>query len=274
VLSTFAGGFLLNRITQLLGFSRNYRIGLELFYLLHWDVITWASFINLKECLVQILTIAGMYCIVRFCQVRDWWSVAGFILVVQLFYWIRFYLPVLILFSTVIWALWQWRDPRKFLLVPIACAAVFVGLQGVGDATNFIELRQFAYGFSVVLLAPLPWVQFDDVFWFIGIAAAFHLLFILPAGYGAWQLWKTNRMARLFIIYAGVLLCFYGVVEFDGFRGPRQRSQLSFIFAWIQFHFLWSMRPAPAAKAVPASHLGIQFNPVAQRRPLVAANSL
>ncbi|HEX4145214.1 MAG TPA: hypothetical protein VHY91_17030 [Pirellulales bacterium] len=271
VLSTFVGGFLLNRITTLLGFSRGYRIGLELFYLLHWDVITWSSFINLKESLVQLLTICGMYCMVRFCQLRDWLSVVGFILVVQLFYWIRFYLPVLMLFSAVLWVLWQWSDPRKFVLVAIAGGVILVGLQGVGGATEFIEYRQFPYGFSVILLAPLPWVQFEDVFWFIGIPAVFHLALILPAGYGAWQLWKTNGVARLFVIYAGVLLCFYGLVEFDGFRGPRQRSQLAFVFAWIQFHFLWSMRPAAIVKAVPASHLNFRPSPVS-RRPLVTVN--
>ena len=118
VLLTFVSGFLLCRTTQLLGFSRLYRIGLELMYLLHWDVITWTSFVNLKETGVQMLTVAGFYCVVRFIHRRDWMSVAGFVLVLQLFYWIRFYLPMLILIATVLWALWQWQDQRKFLLIP------------------------------------------------------------------------------------------------------------------------------------------------------------
>ncbi len=92
VVLTFVTGFFLVRIARLLGFSRNYQIGLLLFYLLHWDIITWGSFVNLKDCLVQMLTVAGMYCAVRFCQLRDWFSVVGFLLILQLFYWLRFYL--------------------------------------------------------------------------------------------------------------------------------------------------------------------------------------
>ena len=267
VLLTFVTAFFLGRIATLLGFSRNYRIGLLLFYLLHWDIITWGSFVNLKDCLVQMLTVAGMYCVVRFCELRDWWSVAGFALILQLFYWIRFYLPVLILFSTVIWALWQWRDPRKYLLVPIICAATCFAVPTMSDAGDGIEARNFAYGFCVIVLSPLPWQQVREDFWILGIAAGFHLLFLLPSAYGAWQLWQTSRMFRLFIIYLVVVLSFYAIVE--DLRGSRQRFQLSFIFAWLQFQFLWSLRPAPAVRAVPTRHPSSNVHPASRHRPLV-----
>ncbi|HTU23866.1 MAG TPA: hypothetical protein VMF30_00625 [Pirellulales bacterium] len=270
VLATFGIGFFLSRTLKLLGFSRNYRIGLELFYLFHWDVITWSSFINLKEIVVQLLTVASLYSIVRFLKCRDWISVVGFLATVQLFYWVRFYLPVLILFAVLVWGLWQWRDQRKFLLVPVALGAVYVALHTAGEAVSFLEPTHFIHGLSLVLLSPLPWVQFEDVFWFIAIPAAIHLLFFLPALYGAWQLWKTSSVARLFLFYLAILLCFYGAVEFDGFRGPRQRSQMAFIFAWMQFQFLCSMRPAPAAKAATTARPTPGL-PQAPRRRLVPA---
>jgi hypothetical protein len=272
VLCTFVSGFLLNRIATMLGFSRNYRVGLELFFLLHWDGITWGAFVNLKDCLVQMLTVAGMYCVVRFCLLRDWWSVIGFAVILQLFYWVRFYLPVLILVSTVIWAVWQWRDPRKYLLLPIICAATYFAVPTIGNSGDAIEPRGFVYGFCVILVSPLPWQWIREEFWVLGVASGFHLLFLLPAAYGAWQLWQTSRMFRLFIIYLFVVLSFYAVVE--DLRGARQRFQLSFIFAWLQFQFLWSMRPAAAPKAVPASHLGFHPSPASRRLPLVTSNSI
>ena len=268
VLFTFISGYLLARITQLLGFSRNYRIGLELLFLLHWDVITWASFVNLKDTLVQTLTLAGFYCVVRFIHRRDWLSIVGFALTLQTFYWIRFYVPMLILAATILWALWQWQDNRKYLLVPIAAAATAFALKGAGDASEFVSVGGWAYGMCVILLAPLPWTLIDDVYYFMLPSAALHMLFLLPGAIGSWQLWKVSRTGRLFVIYMLVVLSLYAMAE--DIRGNRQRSQLSFIFAWVQFQFLWSFLPLPATKAAPAAQIAArpQARPVA--RPQIA----
>ncbi len=268
VLFTFISGYLLVRIAQLLGFSRNYRIGLEVLYLLHWDVITWCSFVNLKESLVQMLTVAEFYFVVRFIQRRDWTSVVGFVLVLQTFYWIRFYLPMLILAATVLWALWQWQDNRKYLLVPIAAAATAFAFKGAGDATDMVSVSGWAYGMCVILLAPLPWALIDDVYYFMLPSAALHLLFLVPGAIGSWQLWKVSRTGRLFVIYMLVVLSLYAMAE--DIRGNRQRSQLSFIFAWVQFQFLWSFLPKPAAKAVPAAQIAARPQTRLAARPQIA----
>jgi hypothetical protein len=268
ILLTFVTGFLLHRITKLLGFSQSYCIGLQVLFLLHWDVITWSSFINLKDCLVQTLTVAAFYCILRFCQLRDWFSVVGFLLILQLFYWLRFYLPALILMATVLWALWQWKDSRKFILVPIVCAGTYFALLGAGDATGLMSIRAWAYGMCVITLTPLPWTLIDDIYEFMMPAAAFHTLFLLPAAYGTWQLWKSNRTARLFIVYMLIVLSFYAMTE--DIRGSRQRTQLSFIFAWVQFQFLWSLRSAPAAKTTLSGQIAGRPHLRAPSRPVVA----
>jgi hypothetical protein len=268
VLMTFVAGYLLGRIVEMLGFSRSYCSCLVLFYLLHWDVITWSSFVNLKDTLVQMLSVAGFYFIVRFIQNRDWLSVAGFAATLQFFFWIRFYVPVLILVATVLWALWQWQDMRKYLLIPIAVAATFFALRGAGDATDMVSPSGWAYGMCVILLAPLPWTLIDDVYYFMFPAAALHTLFLLPGAIGSWQLWRANRTGRLFVIYMVVVLSLYAMAE--DIRGNRQRSQLSFIFAWVQFQFLWSFLPARAAKALPAAQIVLRPHVPAAARPRIA----
>ena len=178
VLFTFISGYLLVRIAQLLGFSRNYRIGLEVLYLLHWDVITWCSFVNLKESLVQMLTVAEFYFVVRFIQRRDWTSVVGFVLVLQTFYWIRFYLPMLILAATVLWALWQWQDNRRYLLVPIAAAATAFALKGAGRRDRNGERVRLGLRDVRDSAGTAPLALIDDVYYFMLPSAALHLLFL------------------------------------------------------------------------------------------------
>ena len=58
-----------------------------------------------------------------------------------------------------------------------------------------------------------------------------------------------------------VVLSLYAMAE--DIRGNRQRSQLSFIFAWVQFQFLWSLLPVPADTA--------QVAQIARRPPVRAA---
>ena len=255
VLLSFVVAFVLNRLMMLLNFPQSYRIGLQLFYLLHWDVMTWLSYPNLKDTLVQVMTVSGLYCIVRFCQRSDWLSVVGFFLIMQLFYCVRFYLPVLMLLATVVWALSQWKDPRKYLLIPMACVGTYLCLHDKGDLNSLIDAHGFAYCFCVMVLAPTPLQTFRDLNYVHMPAATLHWLFLPPAILGMWQLWRMHRVARIFILYLLTLLAFYAMVE--GFPGARHRVQVHFIIAWVQFQFLWSLRPHRPRRHRPSLVLSI-----------------
>ncbi len=99
-------------------------------------------------------------------------------------------------------------------------------------------------------------------------AATFHHVSSCCSGvYGTWQLWQSSRTFRLFIIYLLVVLSFYAVVE--DIRGSRQRAQLSFIFAWVQFQFLWSLRPGTRCTRVAHPSSERQYATASRRHPLV-----
>src|SRR5581483_1368055 len=61
VLSTFVSGFVFVRILRLLNFPTAYQRGALIFFLLHWDVLVWSSFVNLKDILVMTLTVGASY---------------------------------------------------------------------------------------------------------------------------------------------------------------------------------------------------------------------
>ena len=258
VLVTFCTGLLLGRTLDVLGVARGYRLGLQAFYLLHWEVIAWSSFVNLKDCIVQMLTVATLYCIVRFYRWRDLRSIAGFALVVFAFYWIRFYVPILILLATAIWMLWQWNDRWKYaLMVPLIGTGYYYALPIISENTEQITLESIFSGTARMLGTPLPWNLVEE-YSFLLLSSILHLLFLIPAIWGMWVLWRNYPMARLYIIYSMIIIVLYAVVEI--LMGPRHRFQIAFVFAWAQFHFLWMLRPVKQ----PATTL----KPIASSSPL------
>src|SRR6185312_11698165 len=68
IVLTYVGGLYLFRMALFLGFSRTYSRYLLLFFLLHWDVVAWSSFMNLKDIMVTTLTLMSFYFILRLCK--------------------------------------------------------------------------------------------------------------------------------------------------------------------------------------------------------------
>src|SRR5439155_4300349 len=58
---TFLAGYFLDRIVHLIGFEKSYRQAFFLFFLFHWDIIAWSSFLNLKDTLVMTLTVLNFW---------------------------------------------------------------------------------------------------------------------------------------------------------------------------------------------------------------------
>ena len=253
-------GAMLRRTAAVLGFPAMYGAAFQVFYLLHWDVISWSSFMNLKDSIVQFLTVTVLYLASRFFQRRDWQSVLGFIAVLPVFYLIRFYVPFLVMLATTVWIAVQWRDNLKYLLVPLVLLAVYFALpllSGVSDLWNFEDAL---FGAVRLLITPLPWRLGDD-YSFLEVSSVCHLLFLLPTMIGFLALWWTNRQARLYLIYFCIVVGLYAIT--DELQGPRHRFQIAFIFAWTQFHFLWMLKPAPEPQA-----RALAMNPAPGRQPL------
>ena len=238
VLITFLTAALIHRTAALMGFASGYCLGLQCFYLLHWDVIAWSSLMNIKDPLVQFLTVAALYCAVRFLSRRDWTSVLGFVALIQIFYWIRFYLPFLILLTVACWIVWQWNDWRKFIIIALTVIGGYLSLPVLQQHSDSWNLSRILDGSIRFTLTPLPWSILDG-YSFLTIPAILHSLFLIPALTAAYALWRKVPMARLYLIYLGVIVFLYAITQ--DLQGPRQRFQVAFIFAWIQFHFLWSL---------------------------------
>ncbi len=236
VVATFVGAHLFAKMLRHLGFGRSYRRWAQVFMLLHWEIITWTFSLNIKDPMVYVLTIAALASAVQFYQTRAIRPLAAFLIVCGVFQTVRFYVPVLMIGAIAIWMASHWKSAFKYLLLLLIGALSVYAMSLFGDTFREYLSGSFFYGFGRFILQPLPWKLSDSTSYLL-ISSTLHIAFFLPALLGAIVLWRESSVARLVIIYLVIVVCFYAAGE--GLQGPRHRVQISFIFAWIQFHFLW-----------------------------------
>lgn len=111
---------------------------------------------------------------------------------------------------------------------------------GVRATDNFGRVNLFSAvpGAFRMALTPRPWAL-NQTSSFLIIPSALHWLFFIPSLLGAWKLSQRSKEVSLLLIYLLIILLFYG--SYDAIQGIRQRFQVSFIFSWMQFHFIWLM---------------------------------
>jgi hypothetical protein len=252
---TFVAGWFFFRILGHLGFSPVYRRCALAFFLLHWDVLSWSSFLNLKDVLVLTLTLAVMHLYLRFFArpgIRRALPVAAALTALGL---VRFYAPLLLLAAAGGHLLLtgksrgRWRLGFFFLLG----AGIFTGwkFDVVVRALAGVSPLEALYGVGRFLATPLPW-NLEESYGYLAVSSFMHVLFMIPALTTAPYLWRRHRDAPLLFIYLAVVVIFYALVPM--LQGPRQRLQVDFVFVWMQFHVLWALAryaagPAPGSAA-------------------------
>lgn len=241
---TFISGYLLYRLAQLFGYSKNYSKGLLIFFLLHWDLLAWSSFVNVKDILVMSLTLLNIYYIIRWLKKRTYKNLLPILAVTFLFFFIRFYIPILVVIVTFAWALIKKKGRFKYQMI-ILCLIGTVGI------VHFLGLRSLLYSIQMLTLSPVsiaigtirqsltpqPWSIVPE-YTYLLIPSILHVVFYLPAVVGSWLLWRRGPKEISFLLmYLGMVILLGAGAEM--LQDPRRRVQVIFIIVWVQFHFLW-----------------------------------
>lgn len=247
VVLTFAAGILMVRMLRMCNLSQIYSRWFFAFFLLHWDVMSWSSFINLKDILVMTLTVATF---AHLHSLSKRWSLLNALgtygcLLTILF--VRYYLVFLILATAGVWGLFQAKNRLQFLatlVAPLVPILFIVNLESRVDSEIVPMLHSEGFVFSLMrfTLTPQPW-SIDPAYSFLLIPSILHWLLLIPALIGGVLLWRGSKEARMLLLYFVVISVFYSFVP--ELQGPRHRLQIVFILAWAQFHFLWTRLRLP-----------------------------
>ncbi len=252
---TFISGSFFLRIIYMLGFNTRYAQFLLVFFLLHFDVLLWSSLINFKDVIVLNLSIMSFYIFICLNKKFSIFHIFVLLCITFIFFWLRFYIPFIMIFSVLFWFCEESEILRNvikhkliisrksfFILLIILFSAIsithYLGLNRFLSYIKSFSVQPFVliYGFIRMYLTPRPW-SIDSSYSFLLIPSIMHLVLTLPSIYGGWLLWKRSKEARLVIIYLLAVLLLYGA--YSEIQGIRQRFQVVWIIAWMQFHFLW-----------------------------------
>lgn len=265
---TFVAAWLLYRIATLAEFNRTYRRALFCYVLFQPELLTWSSFINLKDILVMTLTIGLCYSslmLAKRLSITHSLLFIGYIISLRF---LRFYVPLVFAVALATWYLSIFGKTvtvRKYLwryVIPIAVLfAIFVMIPsirervenlvislGITNISYYREefLRFSFYGCLRWLTTPRPWALSADTS-FLLLPSLWHWATLIPAVVGAAHFWRTGKAAKLCLIYLAIAIVLYGAFELE--QSPRHRLQVTFVIAWLQFHAFWIVTHAVSIRS-------------------------
>ena len=228
------------------GYPRGYAQALMVFFMVHWEVLSWSSVLNMKDVLIFTLAPAALLLAVR---MRRRFTVTRMLLLLAIagiFLVIRPYSIVLIGGAVVAWSAMGGGAESRRRLLRVVGTSVVAALLILPFVRPLIVLAIYAFTTQVdlsparllynavwFLLTPQPWSIGND-HGFLRIAAVLHLVFLPFAAVGAVLLWRRGGVPRLLLYYFLLVLALNMIAP----QSVRHRLQAVFVVAWLQFHCL------------------------------------
>lgn len=242
-MSVLTAGILYKTI-RLSNFNPKSATFLYIFFLLHWDVLSWSSFINLKDTFVLFLLVSAIYAMVsiKVHGIRTKY-ILYFILTLIVLFTIRFYFSFFLITTAIIFFAITKLSKNKyryldsilkfslFVLIPISFYFTFISLfsqklDDIGARTNIIS------GFLRYIVTPFPF-NIEPGYYFIFISSLLHWICLPLLPFGLYLFTKKHFYTLMpYIIMFLLLSTFYG--SFAELQGPRHRVPQTAILSLLQ----------------------------------------
>ena len=239
--TTFLAGIFVYKIAQELGCKGSYAAALCVFFLLHWDVLAWSSFLNIKEPLVAALMSINIWAFLKL-EKGQWWAVGPYLLALAALLWIRFYLPALLISAAAAYLFIF--SQRRLLLLPVISLGLGVVLWKYWVTLSLVErlvvfdLQVFVRHFAKAVWSPLPWNVTDPALYLV-VSSALNLI-SRPLGILAIFLVFYLNQVRSVAFIGLVLLAgyvFYSLVP--PIASARHLAPFNWLLIGFEFHIGW-----------------------------------
>ena len=222
------------------------------FSLIHWDVISWSTFLISKEPLIYFLLSFLFYNLVTLYAERTI-KLKNLILIILCLLLISELRTYVFIFVTIIssaYIMFLVKIPNRIFLksavfsLPVIILFTFSYLnysfiyQNLAGAfallePNMAQMNQIPFNMLKTLLTPLP-MNIQPNYGFLFLTSIFHLIFIAIVPFGLFLSFnKTHKGLMPYLVFFISILVFYSF--FQELAGPRQRFQYSMVLMYWQF---------------------------------------
>lgn len=234
IILTFLSALTLYKICMSLLISKRNSLFISILFCLHWDILSWSSFLNLKDILVQFLLLLAVYI---YLENKGNLKIMLFKLlpVLGMIYFVRFYLIFFVLLAIF---LARQKITKVYVFKSIFISLIFLVIVFAYDRNIFnIFLSQVDFDLILnifrFLLTPIPF-NYEDGYNFLVFSALLNWLTFPFVIIGFFLLlYKKENKYNFIIILNLLLILFYA--GFDELLGPRQRFMLVPYFTIVTF---------------------------------------
>jgi hypothetical protein len=237
IIASFISCALFSEILKIFRFGNTYRQWAIMFHALHWEYLSWTSLINSKDNLVELLIVCALYSLIRLHRQRCLHALPLLAVSVWLLSMIRFYIPCIMLVGLGLWYCLQLRYWAYYVLLPATMVCLLGYLPFFQQFAEFMRFDNVLFGAIRFLLMPRPWMLRPETS-FLFIPSLFQWSFALPTVAGVAFLFVRSSESRLPMCILISFIAFYAVYIID--PSPRMRVQATALFAFAQFHFMWT----------------------------------
>jgi len=246
IVITLLSGYVFTRILILMGMKERYAQWYFLFFVLHWEVMSYSTFSLLKDNLVCFLTICLFYfpALIHASKFKLR-HIIPLLLTLWAMMFIRFYItPIFFvcylayLYLVVFVGKKSWSKIFLLIMAPLAFIAFVISIwdmYGAYMSLVFDFKGNPIYGIVRFFLTPQPWYVSGSYIYLL-IPSILNWVVIPFTLFGIISLLRIRGLTKLLLIYYLAILIFYGVYSPHGqATGPRHKLQVVFIYALFQY---------------------------------------
>jgi len=247
VLLSMLSGVCFFFILRAFNFSKFFCQGAVIFFLLHWTMITWTSFLNIREPLVLAASAIFLVCLTNLYHKR-YLAAVPLMIVFYVFGFLRFYMPILLLSGFCIgYVLFHLDNYRKVLLraaLTLIGVGLFLWIYFLGEVRMLLHEQlvfspsSFIKGLLKQFLSPLPWqITSESRYQFLG--SILHLMFLPIALFGA--VFAVVSKSRLVFFLGIIVVMFVALALNPMIWTPRHRFVADSLWIFFQYFGLYSI---------------------------------
>jgi hypothetical protein len=261
IIFTFISGYYLYKFSNFYGVGDVAAKNISFLYIVHWDILAWSSFVNLRDVLISGFIIIIIYFYAIFIEKHRYLDLLKLIFALFVLSYLRthlvyiffavFFAHIIVIisfncssnYSSSYSSILKAKIPRFSrginLTIILLIGLILIYYNNNLISNVYLHLAPFInmsipYGMVRFLLSPVPFTHTFNGYGFLFFSSILHWATFPFLIYGVYLLHKVNkRMSFLMLLFVSTIVILLGIYDYA--QGPRQRLMLIPIFAMYQY---------------------------------------